>query len=173
MNKKTHFLAHTGIIAALYITLTLISAAFGLSSGVIQVRISEALCILPIFTSAAIPGVTVGCLLSNIICGGTVFDIVFGTIATFIGAVLASLFKKKPYLSSIPTVISNAVIIPVVLLLSGVGEWNMFPYFALTVGIGEVISCSLFGSGLILYLKKRPGVSGAIFNDNITKPKKR
>ena len=158
MNKKTKFIAKASMIAALYTALTLVSAMFGLSSGVIQIRISEALCVLPIYSTAAIPGLAVGCLVSNLICGGTVYDIVFGTAATLIGALLAYALKKFPYLSSIPTILSNAAIIPFVLILSGFGGWESFPYFSLTVGIGEVISCGVLGTVLVFYLQRHPDV---------------
>lgn len=150
------------MIAAAYVALTMISAAFGLSSGAIQIRISEALCVLPIFTLSAVPGVTVGCFIANILCGGTVYDIVFGTLATLIAAVI-TYFIKNPLLSSIPTIVSNAVIVPIVLIMSGVGGVNMFLYFALTVGLGEVISCGILGTILAVYMKKHPRVSQALF----------
>ena len=151
------------MIAAAYVALTMISAAFGLSSGAIQIRISEALCVLPIFTLSAVPGVTIGCFIANIICGGTVYDIVFGTIATLIAAVI-TYFIKTPMLSSVPTIVSNSVIIPIVLIMSGVGGFNMFPYFALTVGLGEIISCGILGTVLAVYMKKHPKISQVLFN---------
>ncbi len=154
MKGKTKFIAKASMIAALYTALTLVSALFGLSSGVIQVRISEALCVLPIYSASAIPGLAVGCLVSNLICGGSVYDVIFGTAATLIGALLAYAMKKLPYLSSVPTIVSNAAIIPFVLILSGFGGWEMFPYFALTVGIGEVISCGVLGTVLVFYLER-------------------
>lgn len=161
-NSKVRFIAYSAMIAAAYVALTMISAAFGLSSGAIQIRISEALCVLPIFTLSAVPGVTVGCFIANILCGGTVYDIVFGTLATLIAAVI-TYFIKNPLLSSIPTIVSNAVIIPIVLIMSGVGGVNMFPYLALTVGLGEVISCGILGTILAVYMKKHPRVSQALF----------
>ena len=161
-NSKVRFIAYSAMIAAAYVALTMISAAFGLSSGAIQVRISEALCVLPIFTLSAVPGVTVGCFIANILCGGTVYDIVFGTLATLIAAVI-TYFIKNPLLSSIPTIVSNAVIVPIVLIMSGVGGVNMFPYIALTVGLGEVISCGILGTILAVYMKKHPRVSQALF----------
>ena len=161
-NSKVRFIAYSAMIAAAYVALTMISAAFGLSSGAIQVRISEALCVLPIFTLSAVPGVTVGCFIANILCGGTVYDIVFGTLATLIAAVI-TYFIKNPLLSSIPTIVSNAVIVPIVLIMSGVGGVTMFPYFALTVGLGEVISCGILGTILAVYMKKHPRVSQALF----------
>ena len=152
-NNKVRFIAYSAMTAAAYVALTMISAAFGLSSGAIQIRISEALCVLPIFTLSAVPGVTVGCFIANI---------VFGTLATLIAAVI-TYFIKNPLLSSIPTIVSNAVIVPIVLIMSGVGGVNMFPYFALTVGLGEVISCGILGTILAVYMKKHPRVSQALF----------
>ena len=163
MKKNTRFLAQAGMIAAIYTALTLISAMFGLASGAIQIRISEMLCVLPIYTAAAIPGVTVGCLISNIICGGTVYDIIFGTLATLIGVLIAYFIRHLPYLASIPTILSNAIIIPVVLIVSGVGGWNMFPYFAATVGLGEIIACGVLGTVLVVYMEKHPSARKMLF----------
>ncbi|MBR4018021.1 MAG: QueT transporter family protein, partial [Clostridia bacterium] len=80
-------LIYGGAIAALYVALTFVSAQLGLSSGVIQLRLSEALCILPIFTPAAIPGLAIGCLLANAMTGCIVLDVILGSVATLIGAV--------------------------------------------------------------------------------------
>ncbi len=163
MNRnKIRTIAYAALIAAAYVALTMISAMFGLSSGAVQIRISEALCVLPIFTFAAVPGVTVGCFLANILCGGTVYDIIFGTLATLIAAVITH-FIKNPAFSSLPTIASNAIIIPIVLIASGVGNIDLFPYFALTVGLGEVISCGVLGTILAVYIKKHPRVSQVLF----------
>ena len=161
--KNTRFIAAAGMIGALYVALTMLSALFGLSSGAVQVRLSEMLCVLPIFTAAAIPGVTVGCFIANLVVGGTVWDIVFGTLATLIGAVAAYFMRHFRYLAFIPTVVSNMVIIPVVLILSGVGGWELFPYFTLTVGLGELVSCGAFGCALIFYFDKHPGIAAKLF----------
>lgn len=163
-SKSIAFIAKAGLIAALYVALTWVSALFGLSSGAIQVRISEMLCILPIYTAAAIPGVTVGCLIANILFGQGILDIVFGTAATLIGALLALLFKKvkMKYLSSIPTIVANMIIVPIVLVVAGVGGWDQFPWFAFTVGIGEVISCGLFGGLLVYILHKNRKLSDLV-----------
>ncbi len=163
MNKKVKFITKAGIIAALYTALTMISALFGLSSGVIQVRISEALCVLPVYSFAAVPGLTIGCLVSNILCGGSIYDIVFGTAATLAAALVTCMLKKHPYFSSIPTIISNMLIIPLVLIMSGLGGISMFPYFSLTVGIGEIISCGIFGTALIFYFEKHREISAMLF----------
>ena len=137
-----------GVLAALYVVLTLVANAFGLASGAIQVRISEALTILPVFTAAAIPGLTVGCVLANLITGCLPWDIVFGSLATLIGAAGTRLLRKKPLLAWIPPVISNMAIIPVV-LQRVYGVPDAWWYLVLTVGAGEVISCGVLG--LLLY----------------------
>ena len=81
-NTKTLYLTRGALIAALYVVLTEISAILGISSGVIQFRLSEMFAVLPLFTPAAIPGVFIGCFISNIITGGVIWDVVFGSIAT-------------------------------------------------------------------------------------------
>ena len=153
---RIKYLTRAGIIAAIYVALTGVSAILGMSSGVIQMRLSEALCVLPVFTAAAVPGVTIGCLISNIIFGGTAYDIVFGTLATLIGALLALLFKKIPYFSSVPTIVSNTLIIPLMFIVSGVGLWDTYPLYALFVFIGEFISCGLLGGLVVLLVRRHP-----------------
>ncbi len=82
-HQKTLYLVQGALIAALYVVLTLVAAGFDLASGAIQVRISEALCILPFFTPAAVPGLFVGCLAANLVTGSALPDIIFGSLATF------------------------------------------------------------------------------------------
>ena len=137
-----------GAIAALYVVLTLVANAFGLASGAIQVRLSEALTILPCFTAAAVPGLTVGCILANLVTGCAPWDVVFGSLATLIGAVGTYLLRKKPLLAWIPPVLSNAIIVPIV-LQKVYGVPDSFWYLMLTVGAGEVIACGILG--LLLY----------------------
>ena len=81
------YIAQAGAIAAIYVVLTMAINVFNLASGAIQVRISEALCILPYFTSAAIPGLSIGCLLANLLTGAPIWDVIFGTLATLIGTI--------------------------------------------------------------------------------------
>lgn len=151
-NKKVLMITQGAIIAALYVVLTMIANAMGLASHAIQVRFSEALCILPFFTMAAIPGLTIGCLISNLLTGAMVWDVLFGSLATLLGAIGTYLLRKNKMLMMLPPIIANAVIVPFVLRY-GYGftwmfhdvEWSI-PYFALTVGIGEIISvCGLGG----------------------------
>ncbi len=151
--KKSKFLSTAAIIAALYVVLTFIANSLGLASGAIQVRISESLCVLPMFTPAAIPGLFLGCLISNILCGCVVWDVIFGSLATLIGAVFTYLLRKHKILALIPPILSNTIIVPFVLrFVYGLpaGLW----YLIITVGIGEIISCGILGTILYKILKK-------------------
>ena len=146
-NKSAIFLAQAAMIAAIYVVLTLVFRPF--SFGEIQVRIAEALTILPIFTPAAVPGVFVGCLIANIIGGGILPDIIFGSLATLIGAVFTyKLREKSPFLAPLPPILANTIVVPFVLFY-GYGVNLPIPFMMLTVGIGEVLSCGILG--LILY----------------------
>lgn len=147
--NKTSFLTKAAAIAALYVILTLLANAIGLANYSIQVRFSEALTILPAFTPAAIPGLFIGCLLSNILTGCIVWDIIFGPIATLLGALGTYLLRKKSkWLATIPPILFNTLIIPLILSYAYQFEGSL-PYFILTVCIGEIISCGILG--MILY----------------------
>ena len=147
MNNKTHNLAQGAVIAALYTVLTLISSTFGLASGVVQIRLSEAMTILPIFTPAAVPGLCVGCFISNLITGCAPMDVLFGTLATLIGALLTSRLANYKVLASLPPIIANTMIIPFVLAYVYDFEGSL-AYFAITVFIGEVIAAGVLGQVL-------------------------
>ena len=147
------FLTQAAMIAALYVVLTFLSNAFGLASGAIQIRISEALTLLPYFTPAAVPGLFVGCLLSNVLTGCALFDVLFGSLATLLGAVGTRILRKSKWLAPIPPIVSNMVIVP--LVLTYVYELpGGIPYLMLTVGIGEIISCGVLGLLLLSVLSK-------------------
>ena len=151
--KKTRFITHAAIIAALYAVLTIFINAFGLASGAIQVRISEALTVLPFFTPAAIPGLFLGCIISNIFAGGVIWDIIFGSLATLLGAIGTYLLRKKhPIFAVIPPIVANTLIIPFVLRYA-YGAPNSIPWLMLTIGAGEVISCGILGYILLQGLK--------------------
>ena len=146
--KRVTFITQAAMIAAIYVVLTLLVSAFNLASGAIQVRVSEALTILPAFTPAAIPGLFLGCLISNLISGCMLWDVVFGSLATLLGAVGSYLLRKWKYAVPVPPIVANTLIIPFVLsyvyqLPEGV------PYFMLTIGIGEILSCGILG--ILLY----------------------
>jgi len=154
--KKTNvkLLTQSAMIAAIYVVLTYLASILGLASGVIQVRFSEALTILPYFTFAAVPGLFIGCLLSNILTGCAVWDVVFGSIATLLGAIGTRLIKdKSPYLAPIPPILANVLIVPIV-LMKVYGVEDSWGFLCLTVGIGEVISCAVLGLILLFALKK-------------------
>lgn len=152
-NSKVKNINHSAIIAALYVVLTLAAQLLGLASGAVQVRFSEALTILPVFTSAAIPGLAIGCLISNIISGGVIWDIIFGTLATLIGAVGTYMLRKYKWSASIPPIVANTVIVPFVLIYA-YGATEALPFLMLTVGIGEVISAGVLGTALLKALDK-------------------
>ena len=144
---KVLFIAQAAMIAAIYVVLTLLGASF--SYGEVQVRISEALTILPVFTPAAIPGVFLGCLISNILGGCILPDIIFGSLATLVGAVFTWMLRNKSkYLAPLPPIIANVLVVPFVLKYGYMVPLPI-PFMMLTVGIGEVISCGVLG--LILY----------------------
>ena len=151
-DKKVQFLAEAAVIAAMYVALTLIFAP--ISYKEVQVRISEALTILPFFTPAAIPGLFVGCILANLLGGSIPVDILFGSIATLIGAVGSYALRKNRYLVPLPPIIANALIVPFVLRY-GYGVTLPIPLMVCTVGAGEVISAGLFGLLLLTALDKR------------------
>ncbi|MBQ7372109.1 MAG: QueT transporter family protein [Blautia sp.] len=150
-DKHVAFMAQAAAIAAIYVVLTMIFAP--ISYGEVQVRISEALTILPYFTPAAIPGLFIGCLISNILGGAVLPDIIFGSFATLIGAVISYLIRKNRYLVPVPPILANALIVPIVLRF-GYGVNLPIPLMILTVGIGEIISCGIFGM-ILLYALDR------------------
>lgn len=166
-NKRTlFFIVQAGLIAAVYVALTFIAALAGLASGVIQVRISEALCILPVFTPAAIPGLFVGCAIANLVTGCAPWDILFGSLATLLGALGAywigryikkSTGKKAFFLKlslPFPNLLTNIIIVPWVLRFV-YGDTAAIWFLSLTVGIGEFIAGVGLGLILLFALEKR------------------
>ena len=175
-NTSVLFLAQASMIAAIYVVLTVIFAP--LSFGEIQVRFSEALTILPLFTPAAIPGLFVGCLLGNILGGAALPDILLGSLATLLGAVGTYLIGKhilrkdvqaaysvadetmtkkeglRPLLGAVPPIVANALIVPFVLRYA-YGILLPIPLMMLTVGIGEILSCGVLGFLLYKVLHRR------------------
>ena len=146
-NKGTQFLTEAAAIGAIYVVLTLLLAP--LSFGEVQIRFSEALTILPFFTPAAIPGLFIGCIIANLLGGAIPVDIIFGSIATLIGAFFTyQLRNKNRFLAPLPPIIANTVIVPFVLRY-GYGVELPIPFMMLTVGVGEVVGCGVLG--LVLY----------------------
>ncbi len=151
MNKKIIHMAYGAAIAALYVVLTFAFQAF--ASGAVQVRVAEMLTIMPVFTSYAIPGLAIGCLLANIFTGCLVPDIIFGTLATVLGAIGTRLLRKKPFLAIIPPVLSNSLIIPFVIKKCYM-DTTPLPLLILFIAAGEIISIGVFGTILLVTLRK-------------------
>lgn len=145
MNKRVVLVTHGAMIAALYIALTYLANAFGLASGAIQVRLSEALTVLPFFTPAAVPGLFLGCIISNLLTGCVALDTVFGSLATLLGALGTRCLAKKRLLAPVFPILANTAVIPF-LLRYVYGIPGSLGYFFLTVFVGEVISCGILGS---------------------------
>ena len=146
------WLAQGAAVAALYVVLTLIFAP--ISFGSVQFRIAEILTILPLLTPAAVPGLFVGCLLGNILGGAIIWDIVFGSLATLIGAALGYLLRFNRWLVPLPTVIANALIIPWVLRY-GYGIRVPILLQIAYVAAGEILGCYILGELLATVLLKR------------------
>ena len=147
-SKRVTFITQAAMIAAIYVVLTMFVSALNLASGAIQIRISEALTVLPAFTPAAIPGLFVGCLISNLMSGCLPLDVVFGSLATLLGACGSFLLRKWKWAVPVPPILSNVLIVPLILtyvyhIPGGI------PYFMVTVGIGQIISCGVLG--IIIY----------------------
>ena len=157
-NKRLRQLCRAAMIAALYVALTFVSHAFGLDSGPIQFRISEALCVLPFFAVEAIPGLYIGCLVANFLMGCLPLDIFFGALATLLGALGAYFLRRAPkLLAPLPTVIANVLICPPVIWWCYTDHSESaliaIPFTMLTVGIGEILSAYLCGMLLLYALK--------------------
>lgn len=159
-NKKVVFLTQAALIAAIYVVLTFLANGLGLASGTIQIRLSEMLTVLPFFTPAAIPGLFVGCLLSNVLTGCIIYDIIFGSLATLLGAVGTWLLRRFKYACTLPPVVANILIVPFVLryaygfVFEYAGKDFSIPFYMLTVGIGEIICCCILGSILLRVLSR-------------------
>ena len=185
------FITQAAVIAALYVVLSMLSELLGLCSGVIQCRISEALTILPAFFASAIPGLYVGCLLTNLISSATIWDIIFGPVATLIGALVTYLIgravrsKALPkkddatatdkisalriviltIMFALPPIIANALIIPPVLKF-GTGLDDAFWFIVVTVTAGEIIACGIFGGILLTSLLRNRATRSLLFNND-------
>lgn len=145
--------AKAAVIAALYVVLTYVFA--WCASGAVQVRVAEALTILPMFTAAAVPGLAIGCLIANLLTGCALWDVVFGTLATLLGAIGTHLLRKRGFLAMVPPILANTLIVPWVLHFVYGDAWPIW-LLMFTVGAGEVISCGGLGGLLMVTLKKYP-----------------
>ena len=150
-------MCQSALIAAAYVVLTYLAHLFGLDAGAIQVRLSEMLCVLPMFTPAAIPGLYLGCLLANLLTGAVWLDVLVGPVATLIGALGAYALRRFKWIAPLPTVVSNTVLVPLVLAY-GYGIEIAIPLMMLTVGLGEVISAYILGLVIYFSLYKKANV---------------
>ena len=144
-------------IAAIYVVLTMVFAP--ISFGAMQVRIAEALTIMPLFTPMAVPGLFLGCLLANLLGGAVVLDVVFGSIATLIGAAGGWLLRKNRWLVPIPAIVANTVIVPLVLRY-GYGVDIPLILSAAYIAVGEIIGCYILGELLGSALLKCESIFG-------------
>ncbi|MDR1734853.1 MAG: QueT transporter family protein [Oscillospiraceae bacterium] len=160
------FLTQAAVIAALYAALTVFLAP--ISYGPVQFRVAEALTLLPVLTPAAIPGLAIGCVIANLASGYGMLDIVFGSLATLLAAVLSYFLRnmvvsklRLPVLSAIPPVICNALIVPAVIVYAEYGSIAASPpavywTYAWQIGLSELVICFLLGLALVAALRKVP-----------------
>ena len=152
-NRKILFMTQGALVAALYVAFSFIAYSFGLSgNAVVQMRLSEMLTVLPAFMPAAIPGLAIGCLLTNLLTGCAVWDVIFGTLATLLGAIGTFLLRKNKWLAPLPPILANTMILPPV--LATVYGGATIPVFILTVGLGEIVCCGILGEILVFFMKK-------------------
>ena len=151
-NKKVKRLTEAAVVAAIYVALTLISKPFTI--GFVEVRISEALCILPFFLPGSVWGLFAGCFIANVF-SGSIIDIVIGSLATLIGAYVTSKIKNK-WLCPLPAIISNTILIPFV-IMNYSGVWNLSAYLVASGGVlaSEIASVYILGMVLLLALEKK------------------
>ena len=154
-NQKVLFIVQAAAIAAIYVVLTVLFAP--ISFGKVQIRFSEALTILPVFTPAAIPGLFIGCIIGNLTGGAIPVDVLFGSIATLLGAIGTYTFRRWKILAPVFPILANIVIVPQVLYY-GYGINLPIPFMMLTVGAGEVLSCGVLGLIVLFALDKYRGV---------------
>ncbi len=194
MNNSSQYLARVGVIAAAYAACTLVTMLFlgSLAWGPIQFRVSEALCVLALFTPAAIPGLTLGCVIANvanIVLSGTgvlgMLDVVFGSLATCIGALITWKLRERPALALLGPVIANALIVPAYLplLLQGIGfytipftsisldsSWPLMYLFGLvTTGAGEAVIMYVLALPLSRVLAKTPFIARELQQEGTSK----
>ncbi|MBE5773229.1 MAG: QueT transporter family protein [Clostridiales bacterium] len=160
MTSKTRHLTHAAIIAAIYVTLTFAFQPF--SFGAIQFRISEALMLLPVLIPEAIPGLFIGCLLANLLCGGIWFDVILGSLATLLAAVAVRKFKNRPAIAAAMPAVFNGLIVGPVVYFAYVRapgtaiQASVMLFNMATVAAGEIVVCYVLGLMLLYTLKKMP-----------------
>ena len=164
-NLSVRRLVRCAVIAAVYVVVCLVLAPF--SYGAVQVRVAEALCLLPVFGAEYIVGVTLGCFLANLL-GSTVVDVVFGTLATLLACLVTYKLrdiraKGLAIPASLPPVVFNMIIVgafEITFFFSDGAPTAMLAVFnAVTVGIGELISCTILGVALVKLIESNAGLN--------------
>jgi len=152
MKRSSQFIVKAAVIGTLYCLLTLVLSPF--SYGVMQIRFSEALCVLALYTPAAIPGLTLGCFFANFIGANGIIDAIVGSLGTLAGTAAIYVVRKNKYLAPMCNVILNAAAVGLMLW-----KWYAVPFspllFIAWVGLGEFVSCYVLGIPLIKLLDKR------------------
>ena len=162
-------LVRCAVIAAVYVVLCLVLAPF--SYGAVQVRVAEALCLLPVFGAEYIVGVTLGCFLANLF-GSTILDVIFGTLATLLACLVTYKLrnvriKGLAIPASLPPVFFNAVIVGIEITLfftdysaMSAPLWLLCLGNGVSVGIGELISCTVLGVALVKLIESNAALKG-------------
>ena len=160
-SKKLINMAYISTIAALYVVLTFVSGALGLAYSGVQLRLSEMLTILPVFSPIAIPGLAIGCFIANLASPFGLVDVIFGTLSTLIAAFLTRLLRKIkikniPFLAPLPPVLFGSASVSLIILSvsSNIFTLEMFIFLTLSIGLGQFIVCYLFGIPLFVVLDK-------------------
>ncbi len=154
---STKMLTRAALIAALYVVMSYISTLVGLSSGAVQFRLSEILCVLPLLFPEAVVGLFIGCIISNILAGCVIWDIILGSLATLIGALGCFALRRLPlglkWLATLPNFAANTFFVPIILMFA-YGVNTGYPLLVLTVGIGEAVMGIAMGSALYYSIRK-------------------
>ncbi len=165
--NKTYFSARnltvSAIIAALYAAITLLFAP--ISYGPVQFRVSEALTLLPVLFPQAIPGLTLGCLIANLLGSATPWDVIFGTLATLLAAILTRSFRKNIWLAAAAPVVCNAIIVGLVLHFT-LAEVLLLPTI-FSVGLGEAVVVYALGVSMIMALRRSPKLMTYVSIDDV------
>lgn len=150
--KSTLYIVQAALIAAIYVVLTLVFKP--ISFDFIQVRIAEALTILPMFIPAAVPGLFLGCLIANFFGGAVLWDVIFGSLATLVGAFFSYKLKENRWLVPVPPIVANVIVVPLVLKYAyGISEVPLL-LMMVYIFVGEFVSCFILGELLASVLIK-------------------
>ena len=152
---KIRRLVQASLIAAVYTALCMILHPISFGFGGVELRVSEALSLLPMMTPAAVPGLFVGCLLSNLLGGATMLDVVFGSLTTLAAAVLTRKWRSRPLLAALPPVLMNAVVIGA-LLRYAYGVAMPLGLCLASIGRGQAAACYAIGLPLMKLFRRMP-----------------